>query len=278
MICGDTGTGKSFCALSMAEKLDPTFNVNRIHFDHNQLLRAIRDSKPGEAHVMDEAGATFGARDFMSAGNKELSKIFQVFRYKNLYLIWTLPDMAMIDINARRLMHTYVETQKVDFKRKLTIVRWFQVLIKRREGEIYYVLVRGKDKLGHRYKLDPVHIPKPSDALLVDYEVLKNSYFHKLIKDALNKQHKGKGDGGDEDDIELGISITDAAEQAGIDLNGLKKEETPAEANTGKVTQQEKEKLARRQQARKERRMKAKADNASPITDDQMLLDMLKDQ
>jgi len=180
MITGDTGSGKSFTALKIGELLDADFNANNVAFSPLEMIKLIKISKPGDVVVMDEAGLQFGARDFMSRGNKALSGIFQAFRFKQIILIWTLPDLSMIDITARRLLHTYIETLGVDYKREQTVVKWFNIKIDRWTGDYKHVYPRIMTDNG-LVVVKIVRFDKPSDELIAEYEAKKSKAFDELL-------------------------------------------------------------------------------------------------
>ena len=180
MIVGDTGSGKSFTALKIGELLDPDFDAKNVAFSPLELIQLIKISKPGDVVVMDEAGIQFGARNFMSRSNKILSGIFQAFRFKQIILIWTLPDLSMIDITARRLLHTYIETIGVDYKHEQTVVKWFDVKIDRWTGEYKHVYPRIMTSEGP-VVVRTVRFGKPSDELIEAYESKKSKAFDEML-------------------------------------------------------------------------------------------------
>jgi len=183
MITGDTGSGKSYTALKIGELLDPDFNANNVAFSPLELIKLIKTAKPGDVVVMDEAGLQFGARNFMSRSNRVLSGIFQAFRFKQIILIWTLPDLSMIDITARRLLHTYIETLGVDYKHEQTVVKWFDVKIDRWTGEYKHVYPRIMTDNGV-VVVKTVRFGKPSDELIGDYEHKKAVAFEHILEES----------------------------------------------------------------------------------------------
>jgi len=203
IIAGDTGSGKSMTALKIGELLDSSFGINNVAFTPSELVALIKNVKPKSVIVMDEAGVSYGARDFMKRENKALGGLFQMFRFKLIALIWTLPDVTMLDINARRLMHTYIETIGVDYRRNLSEVKWFSVKINRWTGEVKHIYPRIATKHGYSV-VKVVRFPKPSEALINAYEKKKQKAFDNVMEycervlsseespKKINKKPKGK--------------------------------------------------------------------------------------
>jgi len=175
-------SGKSWSALRMGELLDPNFNIDNVAFSPGELIKLIRDLPKKSVAVMDEAGVSYGSRDFMSRSNKALGGIFQAFRFRQIALIWTLPDVSMIDVNARRLAHTYLETLPVDYVHNHSRVKWYEIKTNRWEGKHPYrifprVIVPGRGVC----TVKVISFKKPSDELIGAYEEKKKEAFNDLL-------------------------------------------------------------------------------------------------
>ena len=55
VICGPTGTGKSYISLALAEKLDPTFSTRKIVFSTEDFLRVFQTCHAGEVIIFEES-------------------------------------------------------------------------------------------------------------------------------------------------------------------------------------------------------------------------------
>lgn len=189
IIAGETGSGKSWTAAKMGEDLSAMtnrpFTSKNIVFEADALLEFIQNSKPRSVIVLDEAGVELAAREFMSQRNRSMGKVFQVFRYKQLALIWTLPDLSMIDIQIRKLIHSFIETQPIDYVREKTRVKWFNIYIDRWTGDITRQFPRVKIN-GVTYVARGFSFGKPNMDIIKPYEQNKNVFFDKLLKDARN--------------------------------------------------------------------------------------------
>ena len=187
VITGDTGTGKSFSSLRLGSLVDEDFRIENVVFDVKELIDLIEVRPPGSLLVLDEAGISFGSRDFMSKQNKVMSSVIQMFRFKQIALIWTLPDISMIDIQARRLMHNFLETQPIDYKKEQTRVKWFEVYIDRWTGEFRHRFMKVETGNMGFAVVKVVNFNKPSEDLIKSYEKKKKQAFENLLSTARNK-------------------------------------------------------------------------------------------
>jgi len=225
VICGATGSGKSYWSLALCEQYFPGFNTDNIVFSVNEWLKRFtelyEDHAKGEILIFDE-GEEWSARRAMETKNVEFSNILAMIRFTNISSIFTLPDVRLIDVNLMRLMHNYMYVIDVDRKSPST-PEWQRT----RSGAHFWEIIKEKlpDKqstnLMVKYPRVPIQIrnkttdecyekvikiPKvwfkaPSDELLDDYEVLKNKHFGKSlgkamdrIKQAEDKERKKYGD------------------------------------------------------------------------------------
>ncbi|MEM3555280.1 MAG: hypothetical protein QXF56_00970 [Candidatus Micrarchaeia archaeon] len=184
-IIGETGSGKSYCALRIAEVLDSTFNISRVCFTPNEFMALLNSGllRRGNFIVLDEAGVSMPARDFMSFTNKAMSYILQTFRHENLGVIFTLPDLNMMDVSARKLLHALIETQEIDAQRQEVLVKFFFINNNPRFGKIYARYPRFVSEDGAVIKYDGFYIGKPSEALIQAYEEKKKQFTAQLKRD-----------------------------------------------------------------------------------------------
>lgn len=202
VLCGSPGTGKSFTALRLAEAIDPTFNARRVVFTAQEFLEIFPYTKPGQVIVFDE-GEEVNARRSMSEKNVQFGIILSMIRFTQVSVIFTLPNIQMIDINTRRLMHSYLHTIPVNritgpkWKRTRSGVFWYQVETSR--------LPTAKDDLKfifpvvHGVKIRKVWFNAPSPDLVATYEARKREHFEASLQTALynviNGPAKKKGGG-----------------------------------------------------------------------------------
>lgn len=210
IVCGATGSGKSYWSLALCERYFPGFNTDNIVFSVNEWLKRFtelyEDNAKGEILIFDE-GEEWSARRAMETKNVEFTNILAMIRFTQISSIFTLPDVRMIDINSRRLMHNYMYVIDVDRKSPST-PEWMRT----RSGAHMYEIVRDKlPKEGSEFRVKvprvpiqirnrttgecyekTVKIPKvwfkaPSDKLLDEYEQLKNKHFGRSLTKATDR-------------------------------------------------------------------------------------------
>jgi len=181
LICGPTGSGKSFSGLRIAEEVDDTFHIGRVVFTAEEFMQVLNNGmKQGQIIIWDEAGVGMASREWYSISNKAINYVLQTFRHLNLGVIFTTPSISYIDSQARRLFHSYIETYEVDRKRKQVKARWFTVSYSPRSDKIYHIYRRYK-----REKKNLTRINIPSKELIDAYEKKKKAFSQSLRMDVL---------------------------------------------------------------------------------------------
>lgn len=133
VVTGGIGDGKSMMAARLGELVDSDFNVDHIAIAKttifiNLLRKALSgEYKHGSCIILDEGGCGMGSREWNTAQNRLLSLIFQVIRKLGLLIIITVPSKAMIDISAQRLMKNYANAIGVDYEKKRSLFKIFNI-------------------------------------------------------------------------------------------------------------------------------------------------------
>lgn len=183
-ICGQTGSGKSYCALTVAKLICDRFNI-RIHviFTIEQFMELLQSGKlkRGDVVIWDEAGVGIPSREWYSISNKAINYVLQTFRHLNLCVIFTMPSFDYIDKQTRLLFHVYIETQRIDYETKHVIVKIFESSFNPREGKEYM-----KYYWFHGVKYIRFRIGKPSKDMIKTYEELKMA-FSQTLRDNVKK-------------------------------------------------------------------------------------------
>ncbi len=179
-ILGDTGSGKSYAAVSLAEEIDPTFNADRIVFSVRDFMALLNSGKlkKGNVIILDEAGtsAAMGSREWYSITNKVMNYVLQTFRKDNIIVIFTTPDNTFLDKQVRSLLHMILVTEKIDFKKEMCYVKIFCIQNNPLYKEPYKKKPRIKIPGQPIFKLNYFGIKKPSKELTKQYEVKKNLF------------------------------------------------------------------------------------------------------
>ena len=157
-VTGETGVGKSFMALYLADKYDGNndFNEDHIVFTAKEFLDCVKNLGDNCFIVVDEAGLMYSHRDFATNVNKLLSFVMQSFRYKFLNVIFTMPSLGFMDYVGRSLLHAVIRVKDRGY------------------GRVYRV---SKDTLGRRifYKtIGELKVPLPEKRLIDLYEAKKD--------------------------------------------------------------------------------------------------------
>jgi len=181
IVCGETGSGKSFSALRLGEMIDPEFSIDNVVFRIEDFMRLLNSKKlkKGSVIIFDEAGVGIPAREWYTISNKAINYVLQTFRHKNLGVIFTTPDFSYIDAQTRKLFHNYIETVSIDFKKEYVKVKFFQIQFNPRYGKVYWhysiTKVNGRVKTIHK-----TNIKKPSKELIQAYEKKKKQFTETL--------------------------------------------------------------------------------------------------
>lgn len=192
LIVGETGSGKSWTGLKIGEELDPSFSIDRVAFTAEEFAQMLNkdDIEKGQAIMFDEAGVGLKARNWYTEQNKKVIDVLQTFRFKNLFVIFTVPSAGFIDKNGRKLFHYLIETQKVlkeagrvrckmqrmEYSPKADIAGYGA-----KDG-IYYKRPRVV-KNGRLCIVDKVEFGKPSVKLRHAYEKKSAKFKQKVIED-----------------------------------------------------------------------------------------------
>jgi len=190
IIVGQTGSGKSLSAISLAAQIDSNFSIKRVVFNSRDFMRLLRAPEGSENYlekgscvVYDEAGVGAASRQWFSIQNKMLSFATQTFRARNVALILTVPDMNYVDSQIRGLIHTFIETIRINRAKRLCWCKWFWMQNNPKMGKIYYHSARTRE--GKKIRL--IGIKKPGAALVHAYEEKKRLFCETLNEDISEK-------------------------------------------------------------------------------------------
>lgn len=184
-------SGKSYSALSFADMIDPEFTAENIAFTPIEFMQLIRSDriKKGSVIVYDEVGARgMSAREWYSATNKMINVVLQLFRHKNLIVLFTVPNIGFIDKNARKLCQGLIEfdTSSVLKKRRLCRGYWKNIRAQQYSDKIFYQYHRVTDKkTGRPIKVKRVFFPLPPVWLRNQYEQRKEEFAEAIYRETM---------------------------------------------------------------------------------------------
>ena len=181
-ISGETGSGKSWTCLSMAEKLDPSFSLERIVFTPGQFFKLINGGtlKKGYVIVWEEVGVNLSNRDWQSSVNKAINQVIQTFRHRNFILLMNAPYMDFVDAATRKLFHAEFET--VGIVKKKVVLKGRIIQYNSKLKKFYYKDLRVVRPQEGVVRLQRWGVIKPSSELIKAYEAKKLEYTMALNK------------------------------------------------------------------------------------------------
>lgn len=114
-----TGTGKTTlaihlcrwvraCANELFEREGDWSAEEYSQIDIEDYLQAYRDSKPGDALLLDEVEFSADRRRHMTHENVRLSHAWSILRYRNVVSVATLPTASMIDKRMMELADVWI--------------------------------------------------------------------------------------------------------------------------------------------------------------------------
>lgn len=181
-LLGQTGSGKSYSALSLGEHIDKTFNIDNVVFTPEEFITLLNENKlhAGSVIVYDEIGCTQNARDWFSQTNKMLNNILATFRHLNLIVFFTVPAIIFVDRQARTLFHGIIECRNIDTKNDVCYTKPLFLRYDQKSDDIWQTFLRVALKGGEVRKLTVLQIPKPSKHLIKLYEDKRFDFTSKL--------------------------------------------------------------------------------------------------
>jgi hypothetical protein len=116
---GGEGTGKSSLGIWQGHVVGrELFKVSQnIVWDPEEFLRLIDSTPRYGVIILDEAGEAVFSRDFNSEMNKAIVKASQQMRDRNLYVVYNLPTLELLDTALRRRFKTLVIYEAPNFVR-----------------------------------------------------------------------------------------------------------------------------------------------------------------
>lgn len=197
VVCGETGSGKSYSALQMANIISPRgITIKRnVVFNAVQFLNRINNPeglKKGDIIIFDEAGVGMSSREWYSLQNKLFGSVLQTFRNLNVGVIFTTPNLSFIDVQARKLLHNYFETANIDYKEQIAYMKVYNIEHNSRYDKTYFKHPRFQDSNGRIIKTRFLGLQKINEQLAKEYERVKSEYTRNLNQKALEELTKKK--------------------------------------------------------------------------------------
>lgn len=114
VVTGETGSGKSYSALSYCLQIDPTFNPKKqVVFYFKDLMQLINDdefhNREWKIIMWDEIQIEMSNRKWQSKLNQSIIQLLSTFRAQNIILLMTAPNKSMLDAQVKKLLHAEIK-------------------------------------------------------------------------------------------------------------------------------------------------------------------------
>lgn len=204
LFVGQTGTGKSYAAMDLGERIDPDFGIDRVVFTADEFISILNNDDSlvkGSVIMWDEAGVGMPAREWYSLSNRIISYVVQTFRVKGYVLIMTTPSLKYIDSQIRALFHGIAETIDPSISGgRFGWAKYLHLIHDPREGKTRMVYPTLMDRhnvpmklRGRTSKHGNMLFQLPSQELITSYETKKKEFTDGLIASA-SEMLMGKGE------------------------------------------------------------------------------------
>lgn len=220
--CGETGSGKSYAALRMAEVIDPDFSVDQIAFSVEEFLELVIDDSfgPGSMIVFEEASVEAGSDEYMTKKNKALRQVSETWRHQRRGAVFTYPAFKRLDSGVRGRVTGLVQLDSVNEASGYSVGRYKYLQQDSDSGDIYrhFPVIGGVEHRKLKFRL-------PSDELLNEYEEMKTNYTSEknveLLESLLDEASETEDDAVDDpEEIAQDILTTDSLEDYIQDNHG----------------------------------------------------------
>ncbi|RLI81633.1 hypothetical protein DRP04_05675 [Archaeoglobales archaeon] len=190
VVVGDPGVGKSSTSLTLANAVDETFTIDRVVFKPTEFFEVAREVERGQAMIFDEAGIGLHVREWQSITNIIFSKLTQVYRFLNVFVVFTVPDITYIDSHARNEMKAILDCKKKDLEREVVIGHWWVVFRSRVFGTTTLEKLKLYGNDGQEIVVDPVEFPRPPERLWLAYKRKSEKYKRRVIDELYDELQK----------------------------------------------------------------------------------------
>lgn len=191
---GQTGTGKSYSMISLAEILqDGTLDEADVFMKSSDFIRRLKEiledktkSYKGKVLIWDEAGKDLNAKEWQKKANRVVNVVLQLFRKENLIVLFTLPYFSFLDSDARKLVHAIFETKKIDRENKKTILKAKLIQVNQDTGKMYKKFLKANHNGKGVSPIKRIELPLPNKDFLPIYENKKDIFTKAVYDEALN--------------------------------------------------------------------------------------------
>lgn len=211
-VVGETGKGKSYTCLSIAECVDPDFSIDQVAFGLVEFMELVMDDSLGRGSmiVLEEASVEAAAEDFHEVSNKVLRTVLETWRQQNRGALLNLPTFSRLDKGAKIRMTALIQQQAKYERRGYSVATYKHLQTNSDTGKIYrhYPQINGSE---HR----TLKIAPPSEELRQAYEERSAEYTKELNRDLLEDLLEAEAEA--EEDTKDPEAIAEDIIDSGID-------------------------------------------------------------
>jgi len=193
ILTGDPGSGKSFAMLSMAQAIDPDFELEgNMFFKAGLMMREIKryyegPHKKGKMWLFDEAGIDANNLNFHDQINRGLNAFFQTARHRN-YIFWmTVPHFGFVSKGVRNLMTSHFEAKGWIKETNMTRISPRVMQYNGNNDKLYRKRLMVKDPQSTMGYCNEIHLPSPTQKIVKEYEKLKKEFTGDLFAEIASK-------------------------------------------------------------------------------------------
>jgi len=184
---GEPGTGKSYTALRIATFINPNFDIDKhLVFTVEDFFKALDIAERGDVIIFDEAGVGIPAREWQSIQNKLFSYVLQTFRYKNVLVFMTTPNMIYLDKHARALVSYVVNVLGYNIGDRKNMCVIYEKKHDPVRGSIQFEKWLYYND-GRYYDFNPCYVPAPDEELARKYEKISRQRKEEIRINALEE-------------------------------------------------------------------------------------------
>lgn len=209
---GETGSGKSYAAIALADMVDPNFSEENVVFTVEEYL-SLLNRKPrlpqGSVIVFEEAGLGLNNHQWRELQVVIFGKTQQSARYRNIIVFYTVPRLPFIDATTRQLVQLLLEATTTRGVMKPFLIRPSSDRNDNRPWYVYPKMqVTDKDERTVTYEYREIHFPMPRKALSVPYEIKKDAHLTEVFEKMEEAVRQQRLDKEGVKQSEVGIELT----------------------------------------------------------------------
>lgn len=194
-VVGETGKGKSYTCLSIAECVDPDFSIDQVAFGLVEFMELVMDDSLGRGSmiILEEASVEAAAEDFHEVSNKVLRTVLETWRQQNRGALLNLPTFSRLDKGAKIRMTALIQQQAKYEREGYSLATYKHLQTNSDTGKIYrhYPEINGREH-------QSLKIAPPSEDLREAYEKRSDEYTaelnEELLEDLLESKREGQED------------------------------------------------------------------------------------